>query len=261
MTARDHGFFVDRFVAACRADDRVLAALLVGSHATGTADEHSDLDLHLALADDAYEPFMDSLGQFVRGIGEPLLEETFDLPGIVFIIFADGTDLELMVTRASELSIVGPYRVLLDRGGVVASARPPVPRSTEETRELVRRRVTWFWHDLSHLISGLGRDQLTWAYGQLDELREACLDLALLLEDPAAKPEGYWKAEASVPEDVLEELRATMVEPERDALLQSGKRVVALYRRLARQAAARHGLPYPEALDRIVFARLEALDA
>ena len=40
-----HRVVLDRFVAACRADERVVAAFLSGSYAGGAADEYSDLDL------------------------------------------------------------------------------------------------------------------------------------------------------------------------------------------------------------------------
>ena len=42
-----HRAFIPRFVAACRADERVVAAFLGGSYARGTADAYSDLDLSL----------------------------------------------------------------------------------------------------------------------------------------------------------------------------------------------------------------------
>ena len=55
--AERHRAIVDRFVAACRADERVLAAILAGFYARGTADAHSDLDLY-ALAAGGLTPFL-----------------------------------------------------------------------------------------------------------------------------------------------------------------------------------------------------------
>ena len=48
---------MNRFVAACQADERVVAAFLGGSYARGTADAYSDLDLCLITTDEAYEDF------------------------------------------------------------------------------------------------------------------------------------------------------------------------------------------------------------
>lgn len=46
-----HQAVVARFVAACQADERVLAAFLGGSYAAGTADARSDLDLYAIISD------------------------------------------------------------------------------------------------------------------------------------------------------------------------------------------------------------------
>jgi predicted nucleotidyltransferase len=75
---------VDRFVAACQADERVAAAFLVGSYARGTADAYSDLDLYLVTADEAYEDFVAGREAFVRLLGEPAFLEDFDSPNVVF---------------------------------------------------------------------------------------------------------------------------------------------------------------------------------
>ncbi|HEX6383969.1 MAG TPA: nucleotidyltransferase domain-containing protein [Anaerolineae bacterium] len=54
MKIRDnHQIVIDRFVASCRADERVVAAFLGGSYARGAADEYSDLDLYLITTDRA----------------------------------------------------------------------------------------------------------------------------------------------------------------------------------------------------------------
>jgi predicted nucleotidyltransferase len=72
MQMPDHYQVVlDRFIAACQADERVVAATLYGSYARGAADEHSDLDLGLITTDEAYEAFFAGREAFVRQLGEP----------------------------------------------------------------------------------------------------------------------------------------------------------------------------------------------
>ena len=73
----------DRFVAACQADARVVAAFLRGSYARGTTDAYSDLDLGLITTDEAYEYFFAGREAFIRLLGEPLFLETFDNPSLV----------------------------------------------------------------------------------------------------------------------------------------------------------------------------------
>jgi predicted nucleotidyltransferase len=53
-----HRTFVDRLIAACEADDRIVAAFLGGSCAEGRADAWSDLDLTLVTKEEAFEPFV-----------------------------------------------------------------------------------------------------------------------------------------------------------------------------------------------------------
>ena len=54
---------ISRFIAACQADERVVAAFLGGSYATGRADTYSDLDLFLITTDAAYADFFAGLPQ------------------------------------------------------------------------------------------------------------------------------------------------------------------------------------------------------
>ena len=90
MQPHNHQVVMHRFVAACQADARVVAATLYGSYARGAADAYSDLDLGLITTDAAYEDFVAGREAFIRLLGEPLLLEDFDLPNLVFIIFPDG---------------------------------------------------------------------------------------------------------------------------------------------------------------------------
>ena len=138
---------VDRLIAAGRADDRVLAAFLGGSYARGTADAHSDLDLGLITTDAAYDGFIDGLRGFVGQLGEPVFFESFSLPSLVFFIFADGTECELVVGREGAFHHIhsGPYRVLIDKTGILADAVftwPDVER--QEQAETLRRLIYWF---------------------------------------------------------------------------------------------------------------------
>lgn len=47
--SQNHKGFVDRFNTTCQHDDRVVAAILCGSYANGTADRYSDLDLYIII--------------------------------------------------------------------------------------------------------------------------------------------------------------------------------------------------------------------
>jgi hypothetical protein len=251
--------FIKRFVAVCEADVRVAALLLIGSRASGRSDRFSDLDLLLVTTDAAYDAVLAGREELLRSLGEPQLLEDFDIPGIAFVMYADGVDLELNFARVGDLRLAAPHRVLLDKADVMEGV-VQVP-AKEVDRERLRRQLHWFWHDLSHLITALGRGHTWWAYGQLDDLRRSCLNLALMVADPTAEPEGYWKADALVPADDLAELAATRVPAEQAAMLEAARVLLAFHRRRGRELAERHGLDYPVELDRLVSAKLEQLDS
>src|SRR6266581_7691387 len=100
---QNHQVVMNRFVAACQADERVVAAFLGGSYARDTADAYSDLDLYLITSDEAYDDFFAGRAAFLRLLGEPVLLEDFHGYGfdMVFFIFPDGTEGELDLGRES----------------------------------------------------------------------------------------------------------------------------------------------------------------
>src|SRR6266542_1108037 len=92
--------FMDRFVAVCRTDARVVATFLGGSSVKGTADASSDLDLTMITTDDAYADFTAGRKEFLDQLGEVVFLEDFDLPHNVFFILSDGTEGEIWIGSA-----------------------------------------------------------------------------------------------------------------------------------------------------------------
>src|SRR5262245_29654251 len=139
MQSHSHQVVMNRFVAACQADERVVAATLYGSYARDTADAYSDLDLGLITTDTAYEDFVAGREAFIRLLGEPLLLDDFDLPNLVFCIFLDGVEVEPSLGHESQFdpNHGGPYRVLLDkknlRAGAVFPPHQPAPAEQSAT--------------------------------------------------------------------------------------------------------------------------------
>ncbi len=254
---------LEHFTTACQIDPRILAASLYGSHAAGTADAWSDIDLGVVVADDAYDAFVAGREAFISQLGEPLFIEDFDIPGIVFFVLADGTEGEMTIGRPSDFTEPrGEWQVLVDKTGILAdrnrvSARNSV--SNEGQLEIVRRQITWFWHDLSHFITAIARGQLWWAAGQLEILRRSCLILARLAHDVTdedAADDPAFKLDMLPIADSLSPLAETFVPLEREAMLRAVEIILAYFRATARPLARRHGLAYPVELERLMLARL-----
>ncbi len=261
----NHQVVMNRFVEACQADERVVAAFLGGSYARGAADAYSDLDFGLITTDEAYEDFLAEREAFIRRLGEPVFLEDYNGDGgdFVFFIFSDGTEGELGLGRESHFTHihVGPYRVLLDKkgilGGVVFSWHKP---ASAEQVETLRRLINWFWHDLRHhFITPMGRGQIWSAYGALEDLRLTCVNLARLRENFSAEAEGYEKVEQAIAVEQLAPLQETFCPMERGAMLSSALVIVQFYQELAPPLARAHGITYPADLDLVMYERLEEL--
>jgi predicted nucleotidyltransferase len=252
---------IDRFVEACSADERIVAAFLGGSLAREEADGFSDLDLCVITTDDAIDDVGADRATLVRRLGEPLFLEDFGIDRHVFFILSDGTEGEIFFFGEGELDRIdaGRIRSLLDARGILPGAFPePRPDPADQLEEL-RRALSWFWHDLSHFTTAIGRGQLWWAAGQLEILRACCVNLVRIEHGVEAHDEPYEKLDGEIPPGELEALRSTFVPPERAALLEAAGRILAFYRGLAPDVAEAHGLAYPVELDRSMGARLERL--
>lgn len=259
----NHQAILDRFTAACQADPRVLAATLYGSHAHNTADEWSDLDIGVIVADNAYDDFAAEREAFVRQLGEPLFIEDFDNDGLLFFILADGTEGELSYDRASNfIEPYGVWRALVDKVDILVEAKPRPASDAAEQIETLRRQITWFFHDLSHFITAMGRDQLWWAAGQLEILRRVCINLARLRHDFGDGEVGddpWFKLDKVLPPEGLAGLEATFAPLERTAMLPAVQLILDFYRSSAVPLAEAHGIPYPSRLDRLMSTRLKRL--
>lgn len=55
LLSADHQAVVERFIAACHADSRVVAAFPGGSQLTGQADVYADLNLYLIVMNKDYD--------------------------------------------------------------------------------------------------------------------------------------------------------------------------------------------------------------
>lgn len=252
---------VNRFIDACAADDRIVAAFLTGSQATGTADAYSDLDLGVITTDAAFADVIADRRAIVSQLGEPLFLDHFGRDWNVFFILADGTEGEIFFGREGALEEVdvGPFESLLDEHGILAGVAFPFSRPDADEREHLRQILNWFWHELSHFITALGRDDLWWAYGQLEALRRHCVNLTRIRHGAEAQDEPYEKLAKAIPVSELASLRTTYCPMERDAMFDAAVVLVRFFREHAPRVVAAHAAEYPSALAQLMSDRLDAL--
>jgi predicted nucleotidyltransferase len=150
-----HQIITNRFIAACQADERVVAAFIGGSYARGATDIYSDLDFYLVTTDEAYDDFLAGSKAFVRLLGESIFLESYNgnWGDFVFFIFADGTEGELGLGCESRFHHIhgGPYKVLLDKKRILEGVVfPSYEPALAEQIETLQGMINWFWHNLSH---------------------------------------------------------------------------------------------------------------
>jgi predicted nucleotidyltransferase len=160
-----------RLLDAVHGDQRVRAFSLGGSMARGRADELSDLDTRVWVADDVFDSMLADLPSLARAVGMPL-DILFETPGspFLFVQYVDGVQLELLAVRASEVSEgVTGHVVLLDRDGLLDDApEPPPPWGVDLW-------VGWAWMRLFDLDKYLRRGEIWRAFIQLQEIRNLLL--------------------------------------------------------------------------------------
>jgi predicted nucleotidyltransferase len=257
---------LDRFIAACQTDERIVAAFLGGSYAEGKADQYSDLDLFFITTDEAYESFLAERESFIRLLGEPLFLESFGRSHGYFVIFSNGADCEIWFGRESKFHDIhgGPYRVFLDKTGILAGAVFPIHVAEQaEQIEILRQQLDWFWHELSHFIKAMARKQLWFAYGQLEVLRQKCVNLARLrynFSDAYGEEEPYFKIEKALPIEQLSPLQTTYCAMEYEPMLQAANVICRFYREIAPNLAKAHHLNYQTELEQMMMDQLQELD-
>jgi predicted nucleotidyltransferase len=254
---------VERFRALCQADPRVVAAFVGGSLATGTADEYSDIDVYLIVADEAYDSFFAERAVFMRQLGEPVYLEDFDGFGfdMVLFIFEDGIKGELALARASSFLHIheGPYRVLVDKRGLLEGVTFPIERMpVEEQRRNLEHLLKSFWRQLFLLNSALGRGWLLSAASYFEGMRRQLLHVCRLSVDFSASGDKP-PLESLLPEQLVVDLRQTFPRLDREEMVAAVQEAVCVFQRIAKPLAQAQGALYPERLERVVLARFERM--
>jgi hypothetical protein len=239
-----------------------VAAFLGGSLASERADEFSDIDLCLIAHDDDFDDVVRDRASLIEALGEPVFVEDFGHAEVVSFVLGDGTEAEIFFGREGALAELWPghHRTLFDRSGILEGVTFEEERpDLAEIEDVLRRSLSWFWHELSHFVKAIGRNQLWWAAGQLEALRNHCVTIVRIEQGVPAGDEPYWKLDVEVRTVAIEPLEATFVPMERDALLSAGHILVSFFRERAPRVATAYGLSYPADLDRVMVKRLDDL--
>ena len=187
----------------CAADERIVAAFLGGSLASERADEFSDVDLCVIARDDVFDDVVRDRTSLIEALGEPVFVEDFGHAEVVSFVLADGTEAEIFFGREGALAELRPgrHRTLFDRSGILEGVTFEEERADpEELEDVLRRTLSWFWHELSHFVKAIGRNQLWWAAGQLEALRDHCVNLVRIEQGRAGRRRALLEARRGGPD-------------------------------------------------------------
>jgi len=175
-----------RFLDAVEADDRFRALEVGCSFARGTADELSDVDVGLWVADDGWTHVLATCDTLLRSLGGPVdsieIEESWG--HWFFVQYHDGVQLDVAAQRVSTAKGRMPDAViLLDRDGVLAQGYEP-----DSYHASKRSRRAWTfraWFSLGNVAKYLDRGSLWEALDSLERARNDLLRIhAAKLEVP-----------------------------------------------------------------------------
>jgi hypothetical protein len=173
---------IDRAVVVVNGDDRILAAWLGGSYASGQADAYSDVDLHCLVVDDSAGWFTDHWSETAATIAGPLVLAS-NLPGVIggYALTSDWVHLDLIIHPASMLEppdvegvqpLYDPTKVIpaqAERSGATRQGDPYFPAAA----------VDLFFYFLGNLVVTFGRGELIVAHGGIVAVRSGLIDLML----------------------------------------------------------------------------------
>ncbi len=208
--ARRRDDLLARIVRTLEADLRIVAAWLSGSFGRGVEDAWSDLDLHLAIEDEALPGFLNDRRSLYRCAGEPILVQrekasnatpagTFQL-----VMYPGPIEVDWNVGPVSQATRPPETTVLFARRDIPVEI--PAPASPDDRRAQAGAALTFFWAMAPIAVKYAGRGETRRASSQIDLLTGAFIQLWRLV----ARPDG---PDPSAPF----QNRAT--EPELDAIL------------------------------------------
>lgn len=282
MDRRTDDDVLDTILATARTDERVRAVVLSGSRADPSvpADDLRDFDVVYVVTD---VPALRDERGWLEAFGEPAIVQTPDAMGgaparedggFAFLMqFTDGHRIDLTLLPVDAMSGFrhdGPAIVLHDPDGIVPAPPPPdAPHHVPEppTPGAFADACNEFWWVAPYVAKGLLRGEFTYARHHLDTVMRA--QLMTVLDWQVAGASGFARGAGKCGRQLRRDLgaerwtllEATYAPADAGATWDALEAMARLFRSVATEVAARHGLAYPEDDDRRVTALLRRMRA
>lgn len=169
-------------------DSRVVAAWLSGSFGRKAEDGWSDLDLHVAIEDDAFPLFWDERDELYRELGCPLLVQR-EMPSnahdggrFQLVVYPGPIEIDWNFGPVSRARRTAETRVLFAHRDVPVDV--PSRLTPEERLERANEAIVFFWAMCPIAIKYAGRGESRRASSQIDLLTGTFTQLWRLMEMP-----------------------------------------------------------------------------
>jgi len=259
LSAGYHALF-ENARRVCEADERVRAMWLSGSLARGDADAGSDLDLLVAVRDDAVEEFARGWREWLARITPTVIARPLPfLPGSFYSVTPGRERLDVVVEPVSKLgsSFFRTRRLVFDRDGLdarIPAAQPPPGPSRERIGFLIEE----FFRDYGMSDVVAARRDLLLGNEATHLVRSLLYQLFCEANAPLA-PRGVkqWSAKLTAAQRELLE-RLPTGGSDFAAMLAAHEAVSQAFAASARKIAAAHGVVWPEELEAATRRHLRA---
>jgi predicted nucleotidyltransferase len=176
----ERGALLRRAIEVLTEDRRVVAAWLFGSLGRGDADDLSDIDLWVVVADEHIDSMRATCREYIRSLGEPILIEEAPQnapPGGAYLLVlysgeAGPHQVDWYWQPQSSASLPQDTRLLFDRVGIRA-AEAPLPMTSEAKAEAANGKCAFFWAMLNITAKKIARGEAWEVLRMLDMLRYA----------------------------------------------------------------------------------------
>ena len=248
--------FLDRLVEVLQADPRVLAAWLMGSHARGTADRHSDVDVWLVVEPEAKAEFVADWPELSDRVAPSVLRQ--QVFGSTFLhITADWQRWDVSIGVPDDVArrTRSTLRPLFDRAGLGTRLLPPgAPLAPDPVK--ISSLTTEFLRVMGLLPVVLGRREHVVGVSGAGLLRG--LIVQLFLEDVAVEDRGgALHLNTLLPPKRLDQLTDLPgVEATHDSVLEAHLACARVFLPVARELAQTSGAQWPTELEAALDRRL-----
>jgi hypothetical protein len=238
---------IERLREIVALDKRVLAAWIAGSFANGTADEYSDVDLHLLVEDSRLEEFGQQWPDLIHQIGPTVMDRPIGRVVGGYSIMPDWLHLDVV---CHPVSTFDPAKLLgclplVDRNGLLPAGPSPGPSPYGEPY-FPADVVDFYYYLLGNLVVVLGRGELNLASNGSIMRRDIGLVPIMLAENGVRKTDGNKRLYPYLADEQRAFLEALPpVAADRDLIIAFDALVAAEVSRRGRALARRTGARWP----------------